>query len=147
MSRLDSPAKTVKKSDLLLDYRGFDQSRGALASYFHLCTSDTAGTSTCECSPCVRLTISSENGVVCPNEHQLSREEAVEDDFRVDYLTSYADQIAQKISEGVPVKSYLMWAWTDNFECKSKRISVLTVRARGVHGKVRSGLDRLQGWV
>lgn len=61
---------------------------------------------------------SSENGVVCPREHQLSREQAVEDDFRIGYLSSYGDQIALKIAEGVPVKSYLMWAWTDNFECK-----------------------------
>jgi beta-glucosidase len=63
--------------------------------------------------------VSSENGVVCPRENELSREEAVKDDFRIDYLSSYADTIATKISEGVPVKSYLMWAWTDNFECTS----------------------------
>lgn len=56
---------------------------------------------------------------MCPNEHSLSQKAAVQDDFRVDYLTSYADQIAAKIKEGVPVKSYLMWAWTDNFECRS----------------------------
>lgn len=62
---------------------------------------------------------SSENGVVCPNENNLSREEAQNDDFRVNYLESYADTIAQSIQDGVPVKSYLMWAWTDNFECKS----------------------------
>ncbi|KAK1925232.1 glycoside hydrolase superfamily [Papiliotrema laurentii] len=58
----------------------------------------------------------SENGVVCPDEDKLPREQAVNDDFRCDYLTSYADQIALKIQQGVPVKSYLMWAWTDNFE-------------------------------
>lgn len=61
---------------------------------------------------------SSENGVVCPDEDKLPREQAVNDDFRCDYLTSYADQIALKIQHGVPVKSYLMWAWTDNFECR-----------------------------
>lgn len=55
--------------------------------------------------------------MVCPNENELLREEAIKDDFRIGYLSSYGDQIAQKISEGVPVKSYLMWAWTDNFEC------------------------------
>jgi len=71
--------------------------------------------------PChgMKLIYSSENGVVCPRENELSREEAVKDDFRIDYLSSYADTIATKISEGVPVKSYLMWAWTDNFECTS----------------------------
>jgi len=62
--------------------------------------------------------VRSENGVVCPNENTLSREEAVKDDFRIDYLESYADTIAMKIKEGVSVKSYLMWAWTDNFECE-----------------------------
>jgi beta-glucosidase/6-phospho-beta-glucosidase/beta-galactosidase len=35
--------------------------------------------------------VSSENGVVCPRENELSREEAVKDDFRIDYLSSYAD--------------------------------------------------------
>lgn len=64
------------------------------------------------------LICSSENGVVCPRENELPREEAVKDEFRIDYLSSYADTIATKISEGVPVKSYLMWAWTDNFECE-----------------------------
>ena len=84
----------------------------------------TDGISTCEPPlPLVyvygkRIDISSENGVVCPRENELSREEAVKDDFRIDYLSSYADTIAIKISEGVPVKSYLMWAWTDNFECE-----------------------------
>lgn len=63
--------------------------------------------------------VRSENGVVCPDEHQLSREQAVKDDFRINYLSSYGDQIALKIQKGVPVKSYLMWAWTDNFECRS----------------------------
>jgi beta-glucosidase/6-phospho-beta-glucosidase/beta-galactosidase len=45
-------------------------------------------------------------------------EEALQDDFRIDFLTRYADQIALAISRGVPVKSHLMWAFTDNFECK-----------------------------
>ena len=80
-----------------------------------------AGISTCELPPISwdhkSSSLSSENGVVCPRENELSREEAVKDDFRIDYLSSYADTIATKISEGVPVKSYLMWAWTDNFEC------------------------------
>lgn len=58
----------------------------------------------------------SENGVVCPNENKLSRDEALKDDFRINYLSTYADQIALKIEQGVPVKSYLMWAFTDNFE-------------------------------
>lgn len=94
---------------------------------------------------------SSENGVVCPHENELSREEAVEDDFRIGYLSSYADQIAQKISEGVPVKSYLMWAWTDNFECKLRfsapaavyRIRADHIRARRVHRTIWRRLDRL----
>jgi beta-glucosidase len=71
----------------------------------------------------------SENGIVCPNENELSREEAVEDDFRIGYLESYADQIALKIAEGIPIKSYLMWAWTDNFECGFR--GTLSVRASG----------------
>ena len=80
----------------------------------------TDGISTCGSGLCDTVS-RSENGVVCPGENELPREKAVEDDFRVDYLTSYADQIALKIKEGVPVKSYLMWACTDNFECESNR--------------------------
>lgn len=61
---------------------------------------------------------SSENGIVCSDENNLTREQAVQDDFRINYLESYADVIAKKIAEGIPIKSYLMWAWTDNFECE-----------------------------
>lgn len=61
---------------------------------------------------CADDAISSENGVVCPNENELPREQAINDDFRIGYLESYADQIALKIAEGIPIKSYLMWAWT-----------------------------------
>lgn len=91
---------------------------------------DMDGTSTCQLYNVLmsvlvlvltRLGLSAENGVVCPNENELSRKEAVQDDFRIGYFESYADQIAMKIAEGVPIKSYLMWAWTDNFECKSRQ--------------------------
>jgi hypothetical protein len=92
---------------------------------------------------------SSENGVVCPRENELSREEAVQDDFRIDYLSSYADTIAQKISEGVPVKSYLMWAWTDNFECKSRTwvssINALYSTISPSPGHENTEADKLQG--
>jgi beta-glucosidase/6-phospho-beta-glucosidase/beta-galactosidase len=51
----------------------------------------------------------------------------VKDEYRVGYLEDYADQIAIKIKEGVPVKAFLMWAWTDNFECES-----VGIRRRGL---------------
>jgi hypothetical protein len=76
---------------------------------------------------------------------------ALNDEFRIDYLRSYADQIALKIGEGIPVKSYIMWAFTDNFECKDEvpaaRLLVLTYtfirRARGLYGSIWSNMDRL----
>lgn len=66
---------------------------------------------------------SSENGVVCPEEEEMSPEEAYNDDFRINYLESYADQIALKISEGVPVKSHILWALTDNFEWQEGNVA------------------------
>ena len=120
--------------------------------------------------PVLTLLDSSENGVVCPNENELPREQAVQDDFRIAYLESYADQIALKIAEGVPIKSYLMWAWTvsgmvhagsevaaDFVAPIFRTISNVSRstsdweyhadrdfgrnRAGGFHGPVRSGLD------
>ncbi|CAZ82985.1 unnamed protein product [Tuber melanosporum] len=57
-----------------------------------------------------------ENGVICPGEKDMKKEEAVEDDFRIDYYRSYINVMAELINEGVPIKSYLAWTFADNFE-------------------------------
>ncbi|KAH8082758.1 glycoside hydrolase superfamily [Filobasidium floriforme] len=57
-----------------------------------------------------------ENGAVCPNENDIPFPDVLDDHFRIEYLTKYADQVAMAIQRGVPVKSHLMWALTDNFE-------------------------------
>lgn len=55
----------------------------------------------------------------------MSKEEALQDDFRIDYFRGYIDELAECVKEGVPVKSYLAWAFADNFECKSIPLSFL----------------------
>lgn len=65
------------------------------------------------------IAFSTENGAVCPNENDIPFPDVLDDHFRIEYLTKYADQVAMAIQRGVPVKSHLMWALTDNFECKS----------------------------
>ncbi|KAH8146308.1 uncharacterized protein LAJ45_09751 [Morchella importuna] len=57
-----------------------------------------------------------ENGVICPGEKDMNKEEALQDDFRIDYFRGYIDELAECVKEGVPVKSYLAWAFADNFE-------------------------------
>ena len=68
----------------------------------------------------VVISFSTENGAVGPNENKISMPEVLNDEYRIEYLTKYADEIAKAIHRGVPVKSHLMWALTDNFECKSR---------------------------
>ncbi|CDK28778.1 unnamed protein product [Kuraishia capsulata CBS 1993] len=58
-----------------------------------------------------------ENGVICPNERNLPREVGLKDQFRIDYFKDYANQIIDLVNEGrVPVKSYIIWSFLDNFE-------------------------------
>lgn len=40
----------------------------------------------------------SENGITCPNENDIPMEEALHDDFRINYFTTYCDQMALKVS-------------------------------------------------
>ncbi|KAK9474793.1 glycoside hydrolase superfamily [Dipodascopsis tothii] len=56
-----------------------------------------------------------ENGVICPNERDLPREEGLNDQFRIDYFNGYINAIIELQGE-VPVKSYIIWALLDNFE-------------------------------
>ncbi|KAL4884865.1 glycoside hydrolase superfamily [Aspergillus karnatakaensis] len=61
--------------------------------------------------------IVTENGCPVPGESQMSVEEAVDDQFRVEYLGLYLDAISRGVFEdGVQVLGYYVWSLMDNFE-------------------------------
>lgn len=47
----------------------------------------------------------------------MPKEQALQDTFRVEYITSYVTEMAKAIQlDKVPVKAYLVWSLLDNFE-------------------------------
>lgn len=58
-----------------------------------------------------------ENGTSLKGENDMSLEQIVEDDFRVEYFDGYVKAMALASKEdGVNVKGYLAWSLMDNFE-------------------------------
>lgn len=57
-----------------------------------------------------------ENGVSVPGESDLPIEQAVHDQFRIDYYDQYISNVSLAIKEGVNVKGYFAWSFMDNFE-------------------------------
>ncbi|KAH3764001.1 glycosyl hydrolase family 1 [Pelomyxa schiedti] len=58
-----------------------------------------------------------ENGVDVPNESSLPLDEALADQFRIDYLSGYLDYVGRAITEdNVNLKGYFVWSLLDNFE-------------------------------
>ncbi|CAL9041025.1 furostanol glycoside 26-O-beta-glucosidase-like [Musa acuminata AAA Group] len=57
-----------------------------------------------------------ENGTCELDNPKLPLEEALEDQFRIDYLSVHLAEVRQAIRQGVCVKGYFAWALTDNFE-------------------------------
>ncbi|KAJ1688776.1 hypothetical protein LUZ63_012931 [Rhynchospora breviuscula] len=57
-----------------------------------------------------------ENGVDEYNNKSLTLQEALKDDFRIDYYYRHLGYIQAAISEGVKVKGYFAWSLLDNFE-------------------------------
>lgn len=56
-----------------------------------------------------------ENGCPCPGEDKMSREESVNDQYRIDYFEAHLDAISQAIKEdGVDIKGYFAWSLFDN---------------------------------
>ena len=55
-----------------------------------------------------------ENGVDVPNE--TSMQDALRDNFRVDYYSGYLSSVQRAIADGVDVQGYFAWSLLDNFE-------------------------------
>ncbi|KAJ5673898.1 glycoside hydrolase superfamily [Penicillium macrosclerotiorum] len=63
-----------------------------------------------------------ENGCPCPGESEMTLEQAVEDDFRVQYFATYLDAMSRAIyQDGVQVLGYYAWSFMDNFEWSAGR--------------------------
>lgn len=61
--------------------------------------------------------IITENGFAVDGESDLALEAALNDTQRVEYLTSYINEILKAIRlDGVRVKGYFVWSLMDNFE-------------------------------
>jgi len=57
-----------------------------------------------------------ENGVSVPGENELAVEDAVHDQFRLDYYKDYIQNVEWAIEDGVDVVGYFAWSLMDNFE-------------------------------
>jgi beta-glucosidase len=58
-----------------------------------------------------------ENGVSAPGENRMKIEDALEDQFRVDYYRDYIDEMSKAIKiDKVNVIGYMAWSLVDNFE-------------------------------
>lgn len=65
-------------------------------------------------NPIVYIT---ENGVPVPKEDDMPLKDAIEDDFRLNYLNDYLTQLSLAIKEDkCNVKAYFVWSLLDNFE-------------------------------
>lgn len=88
-----------------------------------------------------------ENGCPCPGEDQMTRDEAIDDPFRIRYFDSHLDAIGKAIQEdGSEIKGYFAWALLDNLgkRCPppfNLHVSLLTVAVRMVR-RVWSALRR-----
>jgi len=57
-----------------------------------------------------------ENGCDVPNESSLPLQQALNDDFRVNFYRDYIGNMVEAMKEGVDVKGYFAWSLLDNFE-------------------------------
>ncbi|GFQ02631.1 raucaffricine-o-beta-d-glucosidase [Phtheirospermum japonicum] len=57
-----------------------------------------------------------ENGVDQKNDHELTPREGCDDQHRMRYFQSHIANVRKAIDDGVNVKGYFAWAWSDPFE-------------------------------
>lgn len=56
-----------------------------------------------------------ENGCPCPGEDKMTKDESVDDQYRIDYFEAHLDAISQAVKEdGVDIKGYFAWSLFDN---------------------------------
>ncbi|EKJ75662.1 hypothetical protein NXS19_012497 [Fusarium pseudograminearum] len=61
--------------------------------------------------------IITENGCPCPGEEKMSREESVQDEYRIKYFEDHLDAIGKSVTEdGSVIQGYFAWSLMDNLE-------------------------------
>jgi beta-glucosidase len=55
-----------------------------------------------------------ENGCPCPGEDNMTREEAVNDSYRVQYFADHLDAVGKSRQDGSDIKGYFAWSLMDN---------------------------------
>lgn len=56
-----------------------------------------------------------ENGCPCPGEDKMTRDESINDPYRVGYFESHLDAVAKSVSEdGSDIRGYFAWSLMDN---------------------------------
>lgn len=56
-----------------------------------------------------------ENGCPCPGEDQMTREESVQDDYRIRYFENHLEAVGKSVNEdGAVVQGYFAWSLMDN---------------------------------
>jgi beta-glucosidase len=61
------------------------------------------------CLPCT----AAHTGVDVPNENSMPLEQALQDDFRMQYLHDYISAMSSAVQSGVPVRGYFCWSLLD----------------------------------
>ncbi|KOS20006.1 Beta-glucosidase 1B [Escovopsis weberi] len=57
-----------------------------------------------------------ENGCPCPGEDKMTKEESVQDEYRLRYFTGHLDALCEAVKDGVDVRGYFAWSLLDNLE-------------------------------
>lgn len=55
-----------------------------------------------------------ENGCPCPGENEMTREQAVEDAYRIRYFEEHIDAVEAAVEDGADVRGYFAWSLMDN---------------------------------
>jgi beta-glucosidase len=56
-----------------------------------------------------------ENGCPCPGEEKMTREQSVDDGYRIEYFEGHLDAISDAVNvDGIPVMGYFAWSLFDN---------------------------------